>query len=114
MKDEELHADRWARLRFAIVGPLLAAPADSGRLRSVIQATAAKTWKHPVTGTPLRFSFTTVERWYYLAHAAQDPLAALRPQRRSDAGRSRRISGAVVAARRRSSLRAATRTESVR
>ena len=29
--------DRWARLRFAVVGPLLASPPPAGRLRAAIQ-----------------------------------------------------------------------------
>jgi len=50
----ELHdlplRDRWARLRFAVVGPLLAAPPEPGQVRELITALAAKRWRHPVTG----------------------------------------------------------------
>jgi transposase InsO family protein len=90
--------DRWARLRFAIIGPLLAAPPAPGALRQALQALAAQDWKHPVTGAVVRFSFATLERWYYAARQAKDPVAALRRRRRSDAGRSRRLSAALVQA----------------
>lgn len=42
--------DRWARLRFSLIGPLLAAPPGNGELASALQALAARTWRHPVTG----------------------------------------------------------------
>lgn len=90
--------DRWARLRFAIIGPLLAAPPDHGELRQALQALADKTWCHPVSGAAVRFSYATVERWYYLARQARDPVAALRRQRRNDAGRPRRLSAALIQA----------------
>ena len=56
--------DRWARLRFSIIGPLLAAPADRGELRAALVALSAKTWRHPVTGMPLAVGLSTIERWY--------------------------------------------------
>jgi len=59
--------DRWARLRFAIIGPLLAAPPPRGTLRGELEALAQKNWRHPVNGTAVRFSFATLERWYYAA-----------------------------------------------
>ena len=69
--------DGWARLRFAIIGPLLAAPPQPGELRKALERLAAHSWKHPINGTTLRFSKATVERWYYLARGAKDPVAAL-------------------------------------
>jgi len=90
--------DGWARLRFAIVGPLLANPPPSGQLGERLQELTAKDWKHPLTGLPLRFGFATVERWYYLARNAQDPVAALRPRRRRDAGRQRRLTPRLIEA----------------
>ncbi len=56
--------DRWARLRFAIIGPLLAAPPAHGELRAALEGLAQRSWKHPVNGTVLRLSYATVERWY--------------------------------------------------
>ena len=77
--------ERWARLRFALVGPLLVAPPDAGELRAALQALAARTWRHPVSGEPVHFGFSTLERWYYAAKRADvDPLAALRSRRRAE------------------------------
>lgn len=90
--------DGWARLRFAIIGPLLAAPPEPGELRKSLERLAAHRWKHPINGTAMRFSTATVERWYYLARGAQDPVAALRRRRRNDAGRTRRLSAIVIQA----------------
>ena len=90
--------DRWARLRFAIIGPLLAAPPPAGQLQQALRALSAKAWKHPVSGMMVRFSVPTLERWYYAARCAQDPVAALRRQRRHDAGQTRKLSPRVVAA----------------
>jgi transposase InsO family protein len=84
--------DRWARLRFAIIGPLLAAPPATGELRQALKALAKKRWKHPVTGVDTTFGFATLERWYYAARKAQDPVAVLRRRRRNDAGDVRRLS----------------------
>ena len=84
--------DRWARLRFAIIGPLLAAPPARGELQQRLRELAAKRWRHPVTGVAVRFSVPTLERWFYAARQASDPVAALRRQRRRDAGRGRRLS----------------------
>ena len=68
---------RWARLRFSIIGPLLASPPDEGELRARIDDLAARSWKHPSHGEMLRFSFKTIERWYYAARGETDPIAVL-------------------------------------
>ncbi len=78
--------ERWARLRFAIIGPLLAAPPSSGDLQAALAALAEKTWRHPVTGLDVRFGVSTLERWYYAARAAPDPVAVLRNRVRTDRG----------------------------
>jgi putative transposase len=90
--------DRWARLRFAIIAPLLAAPPPPGALQQALRELALKPWTHPVTGLAVQFSVATLERWYYAARSAQDPVAVLRRRRRSDAGRSRRLCGALIQA----------------
>ena len=77
----------WARLRFAIVGALLAAPPAPGDLGPALDRLAAQRWRHPTTGEPLRVARSTLERWYYAArHARQDPVEALRHRVRKDAG----------------------------
>lgn len=95
MGDDNRLSEResWARLRFAVVGPLLAAPPESGELHTAIAILAARSWRHPVTGEAVRFGFSTIERWYYLAlRAGADPVRALRSRRRTDAGHHRRLS----------------------
>ena len=59
--------ERWAHLRFSVIGQLLAAPPDKGELKAAIEALAARIWRHPTTGEPVRFGFSTIERWYYRA-----------------------------------------------
>ena len=89
MKDQDPSgtAQRWARFRFAIIGPLLACPPRSGQLRDALEALAQRSWIHPTTGEPVRYGLSTIERWYYSARREpRDPLVALRKTRRSDAG----------------------------
>jgi hypothetical protein len=47
---------RWARLRFSIIGPLLAAPPERGELHSQVEAMAARSYRHPTTGEEARFN----------------------------------------------------------
>ena len=79
--------DRWAHLRFAVVGALLAAPPKKGDLQAALTALAARAWQHPIRHEPVRFARSTLERWYYQArHAPVDPVSRLRRRLRSDAG----------------------------
>jgi len=85
--------DRWARLRFAIVGPLLAAPPEPGVLQETLRRLAAQRWRHPVTGEAVQFGVSTIERWFYAARQARtDPVSALRRAVRKDAGHQRSLS----------------------
>ena len=85
--------DQWARLRFAIIGPLLAAPPRRGALRAALAHLAAQSWRHPGTRDAIRFAFPTLERWYYAArNATRDPVGVLRHRRRKDAGQQRALS----------------------
>jgi len=88
--------DRWARLRFAIIGPLLAAPPKSGTLHKTLCALAKRHWQHPIQDKTLQFSVSTLERWYYAARSAQDPVAVLRRRGRSDAGQIRRLNATLI------------------
>ena len=90
--------DRWARLRFAIIGPLLAAPPPRGKLHQRLLDLSRSRWQHPVNGTDIYFSVATLERWFYAARRATDPVAVLRRRRRSDAGRTRRLSALQIQA----------------
>jgi hypothetical protein len=90
--------DRWARLRFAIIGPLLAAPPAPGDLQTALRDLAAKRWRHPFTGLEVRFGCSTLERWYYAAKNADDPVRVLRNQVRRDIGRFPSISSVAAQA----------------
>ena len=88
--------ERWATLRFSVIGQLLAAPPDKGELKAAIEALSQRTWRHPTTGEPARFGFSTIERWYYRAlRERTDPVAVLRRKRRADAGQQIAIGDAV-------------------
>ena len=90
-------ATRWAQLRFTVVGQLLTAPPARGELQGALAALAQREWRHPVSGDPVRFGVSTIERWYYAARADEDPMSALVRRRRRDAGRQRTISPALAA-----------------
>jgi putative transposase len=88
--------ERWAHLRFSVIGQLLAAPPAKGELRAAIAALAARQWCHPVTGEAVSFGFSTIQRWFYIAlRERNDPVGKLRRKRRADAGRDRVMSDAV-------------------
>lgn len=86
-RDGRIH-DRWAWLRHSIIGPLLAAPSARGDLQAALETLASKTWRHPITGEPSRFAVSTIERWYYAARSAHDPVSVLRKKIRKDIGRT--------------------------
>lgn len=90
--------DRWARLRFAVIGPLMASPPEPGRLRDALLVLSAKTWRHPDSGLDVHFGVSTLERWYYAARRSDDPLLALRDRLRGDEGRFPSMSEQAVAA----------------
>lgn len=99
MRRDPLDRERWARLRFAIIGPLLAAPPPPGQLQTTLRELAARTWQHPGTGLPVRFGVSTIERWYYAAqHAPRDPVAALQTRVRCDVGQPRVLTPPLIAA----------------
>lgn len=78
---------RWARLRFSIIGSLLASPPEKGELQERIQELADTFWEHPVTGKKLQFGFSTVEKWFYAARGDEpDPFSKLARKTRKDSG----------------------------
>lgn len=79
-------ARRWARLRFSIIGPLLAAPPEHGELQEQLGALAAKAYQHPTTDEVVRFGASTIERWFYAARGAADPVLTLARKVPSHAG----------------------------
>ena len=84
--DDPLKRDRWARLRFGIIGSLLAAPPAPGDLQAALNELAARTWRHPLTGLEVRFGASTIQRWYYAARDNTNPMEVLRNQVRRDIG----------------------------
>lgn len=79
---------RWAQFRFAVIGGLLSSPLESGQLQRQLQALAQRSYQHPlVPDKQISPSFSTIERWYYQARNAPDPIAALGRKLRTDAGR---------------------------
>jgi transposase InsO family protein len=89
---------RWARLRFSILGPLLAAPPESGELGVRLRELAQKTYRHPTTGAPLRFGVSTLERWYYMCRSVEDPLSALERRVPRHAGTHPQVSAGLARA----------------
>jgi len=88
--------ESWAHLRFSVVGQLLAAPPEKGELRGELERLAARTWRHPATGEPVRFGVSTIERWYYRAlREKRDPVGVLRRKVRKDAGHQESMREAV-------------------
>ena len=88
--------ERWAHLRFAIIGWLLAAPPEKGALKAAIAELASRTWQHPTTNEPVRFGFSTIERWYYRALKERtDPVGVLRRKVRVNAGQQHAVSDAA-------------------
>ncbi|MEF8768908.1 DDE-type integrase/transposase/recombinase [Candidatus Accumulibacter contiguus] len=79
--------DRWARLRFSIIGSLLAAPPAVGELQAALSTLAVKSWRHPISGLEVCFGLSTLERWYYAARRSADPVASLRDRLRGNIGR---------------------------
>lgn len=95
--DDGRRHERWAHLRFSIVGPLLAAPPARGELRPALDALAAKQWRHPITGAPVCFGVSTIERWLYLARNHGDnPVGVLRRKVRKDLGQQTAVAGALA------------------
>ena len=88
--------DQWARLRFSIIGSLLAAPPPPGELHAALQALAAKAWRHPTSGLDMNFGLSTLERWYYAARRAADPVAVLKDRLRGNAGRFSSLTPPVI------------------
>ena len=76
-----------ARLRYSIIGSLLASPPRYGELGKEIEALSRRRWLKPGTDEEVYFGASTIERWFYTAlHHDDDPLAFLGRKLRSDRG----------------------------
>ena len=88
---------KWARLRFSIIGPLLTSPPKHGQLRAEFEKLAKKRWQHPTKEEESTcFSVSTLERWYYRAKNAQNPVEALLRRVRADADDTRVMTEALL------------------
>ena len=88
----------WAQLRFSIIGGLLARPPCKGQLGKELQILASQHYRHPSQDKWITFAVSTLERWYYKALHAQDPIKALDRKQRSDAGQTKAMSPQSLAA----------------
>jgi putative transposase len=78
---------RWAQFRFSVVGELLSCPPPKGQLHHAIGQLAQKSYRHPTDPNQrICFGPSTIERWYYKAKDAADPIAVLGRKIRSDSG----------------------------
>lgn len=88
----------WAQFRFSIIGGLLANPPQTGELQHRLQELAEKNWQHPLRPGLIRVGFSTLERWYYQAKKAADPVAALGRSIRRDRGKRQALSATLLKA----------------
>ena len=89
---------RWARMRFSIISHLLTSPPEPGELAGRITELAAKSWRHPTKGSVIHLSPKTIERMYYAARAADDPVGVLARKVPKHAGTHPSITPEVAAA----------------
>ena len=75
---------------------MLAAPPAPGELHAALVLLAAKTWRHPVSGLDVEFGVSTLQRWYYVARRANDPVAVLKDRLRGDIGRFPSLTPLVI------------------
>ena len=76
-----------AELRFAVIGELLKSPPNDGEIRQEIKKLSSKFWMNPRSDQKVKFSFATIERWYYRAKKSENPFEALRLKKRRDDGK---------------------------
>jgi transposase InsO family protein len=89
---------RWARLRFSIIGPLLASPPAPGELADRLRELAHRSYQNPSTKLTIRFGASTIERWYYDAKDEADPVRALERKVPAHAGTHPAVSAALALA----------------
>lgn len=78
--------------RFSVIGGLLASPPGSGQLKEEIKRLSERAWLDPICHEQRRFSISSIERWYYVARNANDPVGALSSIPRRDRGKTVAIS----------------------
>ena len=101
-QDSDRRPDQWARLRFSIIGQLLADPPRPGELQHRLRELSGKYWRDPFTAQPRRFGVSTIERWFYKARGEhRNPFDVLGRRLRKDAGTFKGFSPLLAAAVRR-------------
>jgi transposase InsO family protein len=88
MSESELPLwQRWAQFRFSVIGELLSSPPARGQLQESLQRLAERSYQHPIDDSrKMGIGKSTIEKWYYRAKGAPDPISALGRKIRSDAG----------------------------
>jgi putative transposase len=88
MKSDQMPMwQRWAQFRFAVIGELLSSPPQKGQLQRAIERLSQQIYRHPIEADRrISLGASTIERWYYKAKGAADPIAALGRKIRNDAG----------------------------
>lgn len=77
----------WGQFRFSVIGELLSCPPPKGQLQKAFQRLAQNIYQHPIdSDRKLTLGASTIERWFYKAQNADDPVAVLGRRPRSDAG----------------------------
>ena len=98
LNDNSQKRDRWARLRFAIIGPLLAAPPTSrGELRQALKGLTTKNWTHPGHRGLGPFRFCDLGTLVLCRPKGSGSGRCITPTKnRCDSGRSRRLPACLV------------------
>jgi transposase InsO family protein len=97
MREKVSPKERWGRFRLQVIGPLLVSPVEKGELQEKIRELSEKVYRHPLhPEKSIRLGFSTIERWYYQARDAADPVAVLLRKARSDAGKRVALSDALL------------------
>lgn len=97
MSTSDTDHERWARFRFQVVGPLLASPPGAGELSNAIRELSQRTWKHPIhPNREFYCGFSSIERWYYVAKKAPNPIHALKRKVRKDHGTSKVLRAELI------------------
>lgn len=86
----------WGQFRFSVIGGLLARPPEPGKLGEEIRLLASRHYRHPQKDEWISLGFSTIERWYYRALHADDPVSALSRRIRTDAGGGKALSGRML------------------
>lgn len=90
-KKERRKITSWAKLRFSVIGGLLASPPKKGELFDAIKELSYRYYQHPTKDCLVRFGASTIERWYYKALNSDDPVKALKRKIRSDLGEAKAV-----------------------